>query len=71
MVEWVDRSLAKEEHQKVENVKFVEMNNRVQKAYMNKEVRSKEEAPKSSAMQDAEEDVMLRFEQGKNLYDLD
>ena len=74
MMEYVETNLAKEEHQKVENKRFTAVNNRVKAAYSNKVARSKPEMPKAMkkeeiAEMDAEEDVMLRFEQGKNLYE--
>jgi bifunctional N-acetylglucosamine-1-phosphate-uridyltransferase/glucosamine-1-phosphate-acetyltransferase GlmU-like protein len=41
MVEYADKNLAREEHQKAESKKFSGVNNRVQQAYMNKAIRSK------------------------------
>jgi hypothetical protein len=40
MVEYVDKNLV-QQHQKVENMKFTDVNNRVQQAYINKAARSK------------------------------
>lgn len=74
MMDYMEEKLVKEEHQKAENKKFVKVNTRVQAAYGNKVARSKPEVRKAMkkseiAEEDAEEDVMLRFEQGKNLYE--